>query len=330
MNINSHLKISPSIILRNRVVVPPMASGSATDKGFVTTKTLDHYKRLAQSRASLLMVEYTYVHKSGKSEPHQLGISCDEHQEGLAQLAKAILKTGATPALQLTHAGAKSSRAQTGGSLISPSGIRVPIKDHELELPDLASKDDIELLKSSFLQGARRAWNAGFPIVELHSAHGYGLNQWISPLTNQRSDEYGGSQQNRNRLLLEIISMIKKQLPHLVLSVRMPGSDHFEKGLGHSETIQLAKQLEACGVSILNISSGIGGWKRPRSRIGEGYLVDDAAMIAKEVQIPVIGVGGIKSAEYINSSLDLKLFSLAAVGRAILEKPSWGEEAGLA
>src|SRR6185437_14332312 len=114
---------------------------------------------------------------------------------------------------------------------------------------------------------------AGFDLVELHSAHGYGLNQWLSGITNRRQDEYGGSQKNRNRLLIEIVTAIRAQFPNLLLSVRIPGQDFIEGGLTPEEGVDLSMQLESAGVSLINVSSGIGGWRRPGGRHGEGYLV---------------------------------------------------------
>ncbi len=329
LNLNSPLVLNKRIVLKNRVLVPPMASQTANSQGFVTAKTLNHYERLASAKTGLVMVEYTYVHPFGKSEPNQLGIQSDLHTEGLGQIARRIKTAGSIPALQLTHSGAKSSREQTGGPLISPSGIAVPVKGAELETPDQASHSDIQTIKDSFVLAALRAHQAGFEIIELHSAHGYGLNQWLSPITNQRSDLYGGSTENRARLLLEIIKKIKSQLPEVLLSVRIPGMDHFEGGLTSAEMISVVRMLETSGVNIINVSSGLGGWRRPRDRKGEGYLVDDAERIQRETQLPVIGVGGIKSAQYINDSLCKNRFSLAAVGRSILNDPMWGPSVGL-
>jgi NADPH2 dehydrogenase len=329
MNINSPLQINNVITLKNRVVVPPMASGTASQSGTVTAETISHYSSLGLSNASLLMVEYSYVHLTGKSERNQLGIDSDSKILGLKELAQTIHRSGAVSAIQLTHAGAKSSRSQTGGKLISPSGLKVPVKGKELESPDIANRQDINLIKQSFLNAAIRANKAGFQIIELHAAHGYGLNQWISPLTNIRNDQYGGSLFNRSKILLEIIRLIKQNIPEVTLSVRIPGADHFENRLANQDSILLSKTLEKEGVSIINVSSGIGGWRRPQARTGEGYLVDDAEIISRQVEIPVIGVGGIRTARYINESLEQKRFSLAAVGRSILNNPQWGREIGL-
>lgn len=307
--------------LSNRVVVPPMASETADEFGFVTERTLEHYRNLAESHAGLVIVEYSYVHSSGKSEEFQLGIDDDDQIRGLRRLALTIKSKGAVAGIQLTHAGGKSETIFTGESLPSPSGIKVPVKDKDLEIPHEMNKKEIELWKQSFLLAADRASRAGFSLIELHAAHGYGLNQWLSPLTNKRIDEYRGG-----KILYEIIKEIKNALPHLLISVRMPGQDFFEGGLTQDDSLAIAKELELLGVDLINISSGIGGWRRPRDRNGEGYLVDEASFIARHISTPVIGVGGIESAGYIDQILNEKNISLAAVGRAILKDSKlWGE-----
>lgn len=142
----------------------------------------------------------------------------------------------------------------------------------------------------------------------------------------QRCDQYGGKIEKNSRLLIEIVKEIRLQHPDILLSVRMPGQDFIEGGLTIKDTIHIAKSLQNAGVDILNISSGIGGWKRPRTRSGEGYLVEEAAIIQSQVSIPVIGVGGIETGAYIDESLKDKKISLAAVGRAILKDPgAWGK-----
>ncbi|MEZ4742941.1 MAG: NADH:flavin oxidoreductase [Bdellovibrionota bacterium] len=329
INLHSNIKITNEFKIKNRIVVPPMASATADQNGFVTKQTLEHYKRLTNSKAGLIMVEYTYINPAGKSEPNQLGILSDLHIEGLKNLANVIHHQGSASGIQLTHAGGKSNRSLTDGSLISPSGIAVPVKDRQMQEPDTASSEDISELKNSFLNAAIRAYTAGFNIIELHCAHGYGLNQWLSPLTNKRHDKYGGNNDNRSRLLYEVVKLIKENLPKSILSVRIPGMDHIPGGLAYQDTIKIIQNLESLDVNIINVSSGIGGWRRPKNRMGEGYLVADAAIIQKNTSLPVIGVGGIKSAEFINDCLQQKKISLAAVGRSILENPQWGPNIGL-
>lgn len=319
---HSPLIFKNGLRLRNRIVVPPMASQKASDAGDVTAETLAHYARLAEARPGLLIVEYTFIHSSGKSEDRQLGVDSDDKIQGLRTLASTIRSTGAVAGLQITHSGGKSDRVLTGGRLMGPSGIAVPVKDMQLETPDVMSRDDIALWKSSFLAAADRAVHAGFDLLELHSAHGYGLNQWISPITNTRDDEYGGDFTGRLRLLIEIVTAIRSAHPSLLLSVRMPGQDFLPGGLTKDDAVAIAGALELAGVDLIHVSSGIGGWRRPAPRIGEGYLVEEAAYIQARVGLPVIGVGGIETARYIDESLCRGLFQLAAIGRAILKGPA--------
>jgi NADPH2 dehydrogenase len=180
---------------------------------------------------------------------------------------------------------------------------------------------DIQTWKDAFRSAVERAVKAGFDLVEFHAAHGYGLNQWLSPITNHRNDEYGATIGGRFRLLREIVEDARKSHPELLISVRIPGQDFIENGLSMQDSIQLAKLLEEIGVDFIHVSSGIGGWRRPNQRNGEGYLVAEAEAIQSAVQIPVIGVGGIATGEYIDQSLQAKRFLLAAVGRAILADP---------
>lgn len=299
-----------------------MASTTATEEGFVTQKTVDHYSRLASAGAGLLIVEYSFVHLSGRSEENQLGISSDAHIEGLSRIAKIIHKSHSLAGIQLSHGGGKSEKSLTGGTLMAPSAIPVPVKDQQMEVPSPMTDEDIKLWKEAFLNAASRAVQAGFDLIELHSAHGYGLNQWLSPITNKRTDKYGEDLQGRMRLLLEIVNSIRQRYPTLLISVRMPGQDFFENGLKLEDTVQVAQALEKARVDLLHISSGIGGWRGPSNRSGvEGYLMAEAAIIQSKVAIPVIGVGGIQTAEYMDNVIADKTVSLVAVGRAILNNP---------
>jgi len=317
----SPLNLRDSKVLKNRIVIPPMASATADQSGFITEDTIKHYSELTHAGASLLMVEYSFVDLSGRSETNQLALSQDEQIFGLRELTTLIKSKDMLCAIQLTHAGGKSERSLTDGSLQSPSGITVPVKDRELEIPDEMNLEQIECWKNKFIKAAHRAHAAGFDMVELHAAHGYGLNQFLSPLTNKRKDQFGGTLVNRARLVLEIIFAIKEQLPSLLLSIRMPGQDFSEGGLSQDDAKDLAMMFENAGVDILNISSGLGGWRRPGPRTGEGYLVSEAQFIKQFVNIPVIGVGGIESTSYIDEVISNKKISLAAVGRAILKDP---------
>jgi NADPH2 dehydrogenase len=300
----------------NRIVVPAMASQTADGSGIVTPATIAHYQKLSTSGAGIIFVEYSFVHQSGKAEPNQLGIASDAHKHAAAALASAVKSNGALAGFQIAHAGARTSSAITGSPLMSPSGVVVPTRNKDPEIPAAMSMEQILEWKKWFVDAALRAQGAGFDIVELHAAHGYGLGQWLSPLTNRRTDSYGS--QDRLRLVREIVCEIKQTAPDLLISIRIPGNDFLDNGLDESEMQSFAQELEKAGADILNVSSGIGGWNKPAAEIDEGFLVPQAAAIQSQVKIPVIGVGGIKSLDFVNRGIERNDFQFAAIGRAIL------------
>ncbi len=306
---------------KNRVVVPPMASGTADLRGAVTSNTIRHYQNLTQAGAGILFVEYTYVHQSGRSELNQLGLDSDSQISAHREMASMIKNSGALAGIQLVHGGGKSSIDLTGGILLGASPIVVPTKGNDLETPVEMNVKEIELYQDWYLEAAIRAAKAGYDIIELHSAHGYGLNQWLSPLTNQRTDEYGGDLKNRSKMLLEIFHKVRKALPNKILGVRIPGEDHFDGGLTQNEMFLVAQRLQDLGADFIDVSSGIGGWRRPVDRTGEGYLLPEATSIQKRIEIPVIGVGGIESGAFIDDSIASRKVAFTAVGRKILKSP---------
>ncbi|MBI3549243.1 MAG: NADH:flavin oxidoreductase [Elusimicrobia bacterium] len=311
---------------KNRVVVPPMCSQTADARGNAAAATIAHYARLAESGAGTIFVEYSFVHPSGKGEDHQLAADSDANVEGLANVAGVIQRAGALAGQQLVHVGGKTTRAMIGGDPMSPSGVRVPVKGWEPDAPVAMSLADVRAWVRWFTEAALRARAAGFDLVELHAAHGYGLNQWLSPLTNNRTDAYGGDMAARGRLLFEIVESIRAAAPELLLAVRLPGQDHMEGGLTAADMRWVVHRLEGLGMDLIDVSSGIGGWRRPEGRTGEGYLVDDAAALKSSTTLPVIGVGGIETGAYIDRILAEGRVDFAAVGRAVLKDPSaWGQ-----
>jgi len=306
---------------KNRVVVPPMASGTANLQGAVSLNTLSHYQKLTEAGAGILFVEYTYVHPSGRSELNQLGLDSDNKIPAHEELSSIIKKYGALAGIQLVHGGGKSAASLTGGKLLGTSSIVVPTKENNLEIPMETTLREIESYQNWYVEAAIRAAKAGYDIIELHSAHGYGLNQWLSPLTNQRIDEYGGSLQNRSKMLFEIFLKIRTALPDKILGIRIPGEDHFDGGLTQNEMLFVTQKLQDLGADFLDVSSGIGGWRRPADRTGEGYLLPEATLIQKNIKIPVIGVGGIESGAFIDDSIARQKVAFTAVGRKILKSP---------
>lgn len=314
-------KFKNGMVAKNRVIVPPMASGTGSLEGFVTSDTIAHYTKLTQAHAGILFVEYTYVHASGRSEPNQLGLESDKHIQMHAELASTIKKLSGLAGIQLVHAGGKSSSTLTGGKLFGASGVAVPTKDNHLENPTEMSLSEAVTSQDWYLDAAIRADKAGYDIIELHAAHGYGLNQWLSPLTNQRLDEYGGSLVNRSKMLFTIFQKIRAALPLKILGVRIPGEDHFPGGLTQDDMIFVSQKLQELGADFVDVSSGIGGWRRPTNRNGEGYLLPEATAIQNQIKIPVIGVGGIESGAFIDGSVKSQKVAFTAVGRKILKDP---------
>lgn len=311
---------------KNRIIVPPMASQTADEFGFATKKTIEHYENLAQSGAGLVFVEYSFVHISGKGESHQLGADADNKLKGLSQIASVIQKSGSLAGFQIVHAGGKTSSEITGGQLLGPSTISVPVKGWVPEVPTSMPEYQIESYVQWFVNSAHLAKLAGFDFIEIHAAHGYGLNQWLSPLTNIRADQYGGDIARRAKLLFLILEKIKKENPNLLLAVRVPAQDYIEGGLTLSEMTWVTQKLETMEIDLIDVSSGIGGWKRPEGRDGQGYLIEDAHALKKQLSIPVVGVGGIESGNFIDEVLETEKIDFAAVGRAILKNPAvWNE-----
>jgi len=313
-------------VAKNRVVVPPMASQTADAKGHATAATVAHYRNLAASGAGLVFVEYSFVHSSGRGEDRQLGIDSDDQIEGLAQIAQVIREEGALSGVQIVHVGGKTTSELAGTQPLGPSAITVPVQGWQPETPREANQEDIQNLIGWYVHAAKRGAAAGFDLVELHAAHGYGLNQWLSPLTNQRVDSYGGTLQARANLLLQVVKTVRGEVPDLLLAVRLPAQDYLPGGLTIAEMIWVVQQLQELGVDLIDVSSGLGGWRRPGNRDGQGYLVDDAMALKNHTRLPVVGVGGIESGAYIDEIIRAHKVDFAAVGRAILSAPqAWGD-----
>ncbi|MEK6774737.1 MAG: NADH:flavin oxidoreductase [Bdellovibrionota bacterium] len=324
MNLNRYtsFKFENGKIAKNRVVVPPMASQTADKDGFVTDRTIEHYGRLSKSGAAIVFVEYSFIHQTGKGEENQLGVQDDGKIAGLKKISSKIQSSGALAGLQIVHVGGKTTFEITGVSLLGASRIQVPVKGWTPEIPKEMTPLQIQELTQWYIDAAHRASKSGFDIIELHAAHGYGLNQWLSPITNQRGDSHGGQIENRANLLIEIVQKLNQEVPNLLLAVRLPAQDHFDGGLTIEEMTWVVSQLENLGVALIDVSSGIGGWRRPEGNSGEGYLVSDASQLKQSLSIPVIGVGGIESGVFIDEILKAGSVDFAAVGRAILKDPA--------
>lgn len=304
------------VVLKNRIVMPPMQSNRATQDGGVTDALVDYYTDRV-SAVGMVIVEHSYIVLNGQSTDRQLGIYDDKLIPGLSKLAEKIHAKGTPAIIQLNHVGAKASRDL----------IIQPVAPSDTETARSLSLGEIELIAYAFARAADRAIKAGFDGVEIHGAHGFLLNQFYSPLANKRKDEYGGSLKNRMRFPLEVIEKVRNHVEDGLLLYRL-GADDFQKdGTTIDDSKIFAKELEAAGVDILDVSGGVIGDAPPQLKSKQGYFIPQAHQIKQSVNLPVIGVGGIKEAEVANRFIQEEQVDLIAVGRQLLQNPLWAKQA---
>ena len=331
------------VTLPNRLVVAPMCQYNVTD-GVVGDYHLVHLGRFALGGFGLVMVEATGVTAEGRISPGDVGLWDDAQVPGLARVAAFLREHGSVPAVQLAHAGGKAStlrpwdghgpvtaeNARPGDrpwTAVSPSGV--PMGEgwpapHPLTTAELAG------VREAFVAAAQRALTAGFAVAEVHAAHGYLLNQFLSPLTNLREDEYGGSLENRMRFPLEVVAAVRAVWPaDLPLVVRVSAVDAQRDGTTLEDTITFARELKALGVDAIDVSGGgIGaGWQHP---IGYGYQVPFAAAIREQAGIPTMAVGLVVDPAQAEAVVATGQADLVAVAREAQDDPNFAVHAARA
>lgn len=317
----SPLKIN-GLKLKNRLVMPPMARGLCTPEGKPTDELIQHYKKRAKG-LGLLIVEHSYVSQNGKLSKGQLGIHKDGLIPALKRIADAIHSKDTPAVIQINHGGGTAKEEIIGTQPVAPSVAyftdeTTPRKLEHEEINDIIVK---------FGEAARRAKEAGFDAVEVHGAHGFLLNQFLSSLTNKRNDKYGGSLENRMRFPLAVVQSVKEKLGDFPLLYRLGAHDRKPGGLELKESKIFAQKLKEVGVNILDISGGLCG-SRPSDLKGkQGYFIPLAEEIGKVVDVPVIGVGGITDPKFADKVVRENRVDLVAVGRAILKDPEWSLKA---
>jgi 2,4-dienoyl-CoA reductase-like NADH-dependent reductase (Old Yellow Enzyme family) len=289
----------------------------ASESGAVTGELVEHYVRRSAA-VGLVIVEHSYVAMSGRMSAKQLGIHDDSLISGLERLAGSVHAAGTPVMIQLNHAGAKAVKEVTGVQPVGPSAS---------ETVRGLSEGEIESLCDSFGEAAYRAVRAGFDGVEIHGAHGFLLNQFSSPLTNRRRDEYGRSPANRVRFPLMVVEKVKAAVGGRILSYRLGSDDLDANGTRVEDSIWFAKQLEKAGVDTIDVSGGVCGSRPEKFQGIQGYFVNQAAAIKKAVSVPVVGVGGITDAVVADGFVRERKVDLVAVGRALLEDAGWAVKA---
>ncbi len=324
------------VTFRNRIAMSPMCQYSAQE-GMANDWHLVHLGSRAIGGVGLVMVEATAVTRDGRISPGDLGIWTDEHKPPLARVAAFIQQHGAVPGIQLAHAGRKAScdvpwrggeslkTAEQGGwPVVGPGAI--PFEQGD-PVPRPLDEAGINIIVDAFETAAKRAVAAGFKVVEIHSAHGYLLHEFLSPLTNHRQDQYGGSLKNRMFFLLRVAERVRRALPsELPLFVRISATDWVEGGWDIEQSVELAKRLKELGVDLIDVSSG-GTVPTARIPVGKGYQVPFARRIRDQAGIRTGAVGLITEPEQANQIVTGGDASLVFVGRELLREPYWALKA---
>jgi 2,4-dienoyl-CoA reductase-like NADH-dependent reductase (Old Yellow Enzyme family) len=319
------------LTIRNRVFVSPMCQYSSED-GMPTTWHLVHLGSRAVGGAGLVMMEATGVSPEGRISPWDMGIWSDAHAAAMRPITDFIRGQGAAPAIQLAHAGRKAStgRPWTGGGKVAPErGGWQPVAPSAIPFDDKYPKPremtlaDIDKVVADFTAATYRATDAGFDVVEIHMAHGYLLHEFLSPLSNQRKDDYGGSLANRMRLPLRVANAVREAFPQqLPVFARLSCTDWVEGGWDLPQSIELSRELKSLGIDLIDCSSGA---LVPHAKIplGPGYQVPFAQAIRKEAGIATGAVGMITEPAQAESILASGQADCVLIARVMLQDPYW-------
>ncbi|MCC6510450.1 MAG: NADH:flavin oxidoreductase/NADH oxidase [Pirellulaceae bacterium] len=321
------------VVLRNRIVVSPMCQYSS-DNGFPNDWHFVHLGSRAVGGAGLIIVEATAVSPEGRISPADSGIYLDEHIQPFARLSEFMKQHGAVPGIQIAHAGRKASankpwegdnhidNLQGGWDTIAPSPVA--FGGNLTKVPKEMSVADIDHIRQSFVNSAQRALAAGYEWLELHFAHGYLAHEFYSPLANQRTDQYGGSFENRIRFLLETFTAVRNVWPErLPLTARLSVTDWIEGGVTVEESIELARLLKQAGLDLLDISHGFITPDISQVPWGPGFMIPIASRMRRELDLPV-GVGWmIVDPQQAEDAVQHGHTDLVLLAREMLRDPYW-------
>ena len=314
-----------NIDFKSRIIMPPMATAKADENGHVSKDILDYYdEKTRDGMFSTVIIEHNFIDPLGKASHNQMSISHDSDIEGLKKLAKIIKNNGSKAVVQISHAGSSATSDVIGQSPVGPSAIKNPSKN-DAELPKELSIEEIEEIEDKFADAALRAKEAGFDGVEIHSAHGYFLNQFLSPLTNKRDDQYGGDIDGRIKIHLEIIKKVREKVGNdYPIFLRLGAGDNMDGGLTREDAVYAAKAFEKAGVDVLDISGGMCMFFTNND--SPGFFDYLSEPIYKKVDIPVILTGGVKTGNDIIDILNRDVCNLVGVGRSVFKNSNWMEK----
>ena len=329
-----------SITLRNRIGVSPMCQYVSND-GMATDWHLVHLGARAVGGAGLIIAEATAVEPRGRISPKDAGLWSDEHVGPLSRITSFISKHGSVPGIQLAHAGRKASAARPwegdhslkeeegGWETIAPSALAFGGK--VWRIPEEMTHEDIQDVQNDFVAATKRAIEAGYKWLELHAAHGYLLHSFYSPLSNARTDEYGGSFENRIRFTVETLERMRGVWPEsLPLAVRLSCSDWVDGGWTPEESIELARKLKEAGADLIDCSSGFGSPDHKNYPFGPGWQVHFSEAIRREVGIATAAVGLITEPSQANDIIAAGKADIVLLARQMLKDPYWPQHAAKA
>ena len=318
-------------VLKNRMVKAPIHSETCVD-GKITADTERHYDaRTKGGRFGLVVVEHSYVRRDGMASPTQLSSSRDSDIEGLRRICNIIHKNGSKAILQISHAGCGARREFTGEEPVSSSDISVPCgwpgSQPNPEKPRPLTVNEIHALEAAYIRAAERAMEAGYDGINLHSAHAYMLNQFFSPITNKRMDQYNGyTIEGRTRIHLELIKGIRQVIgDEALFMLRLGGCDYRPGGSTIEDAVEACKLFEKAGVDLLDISGGTCCFTR-KGHTYPGYFGDISEAVKKAVHVPVLLTGGVKTVADAEKLLQEGKADMIGVGRIITARPDWGME----
>lgn len=330
MHLFNELKIR-NVTFRNRIVVSPMCQYSSTD-GFATDWHMVHLGSRAVGGAAAVIAEATAVTAEGRISPADLGIWKDAHVEPLARIARFIHGQGAAPGIQLAHAGRKASVKRPwegGGAAADSEGGWTPVApsavafEERYRQPAEIDLRGIRAIVEAFAAAAGRAKQAGFQLLELHAAHGYLIHEFLSPLSNQRTDAYGGSLENRTRFAREVVAAVRQVWPEeFPLFARISATDWVEGAWDPEQSVELAKQLKQLGADLIDCSSG-GSSPAAKIPMGPGYQVPFAEKLRREAGVMTGAVGMIVDAKQADEIIREGKADLVFLAREFLRQPYW-------
>ena len=323
--LSSSIKVG-QVELANRLVMAPIDTQYATEEGYVTERLLNFYRRRTGRGMSLMISENTGVDRGGKSNIRMLGLFDDSYIEGIRKFVDAVHEGGTRIIIQLNHAGRQTnSHFLGGGHPVAASDIPCPlvrVTPHELTV------DQINSLQHKFAEAAERACEAGADGIELHMAHGYLLCGFLSPFSNARTDQFGGSLERRLSFPLQVLSLIRKKIPSpFIIGCRISGDEQVEGGLTLKETVPVTKSLENAGADYIHVSccNNASGHKNiPSYYEPMGVFVEFAEAIKQTVNIPVISVGRIHDLDLAEKILAGKKADMTAIARPFVADPDFG------